>query len=203
MSLKSIILFIVGTLGVMGLVVALLWQFGANTGKPIADVAGKRAHVSGSGPVEIVEFSDFQCPACGAVQDPLKQLLEKYGEKVTFVYRHFPLTSIHPYAQIAAQASEAAGMQGKFTAMHDLLFARQTTWSKSDPSALFVEYAKELGLDTDKFAIDLNSQTAKDLVNVDAMDATRFKIAGTPTFYVNGIEMTFDKIEAKILELAK
>ncbi|MEI6690531.1 MAG: DsbA family protein [bacterium] len=203
MNLKSILWFVGGTVGIVILVVALLWQFGAQSGKPITDISGNKIHTFGTGNVEVVEFSDFQCPACGAVQIPLKQLLTKYESKITFVYRHFPLSTIHPYAMIAAQASEAAGKQGKFWEMHDLLFARQSNWSQSEPSEVFKQYAKELLLDEIKFAVDFGSQETKDVVAADSLAATRYRISATPTFYVNGIETTFEKIEGKILELTK
>ncbi len=198
MNTKSVIWFIFGIIGVMGLVVALLWQFGSNAGKPIADIAGNKLHTKGSGQVEIVEFSDFECPACKSVQPALSSLLTKYVDKVTFVYRHFPLTNIHPYAMIGSQAAEAASLQGKFWEMHDLLFDRQDSWAKSDPKQVFVGYAKELGLDESKFVSDMDSQGVKDAINVDVLAATKYQVSGTPTFYVNGVETPFEQIEAKL-----
>ena len=108
MNPKSLITFVLITVGVLLGVGGLLWQFGSNAGKPIEDVAGDMRHTKGSGEIVLVEFSDFQCPACQAVQQPLKQILSKYEGKVTFVYRHFPLTTIHKNAQIAASLAYAA-----------------------------------------------------------------------------------------------
>jgi protein-disulfide isomerase len=151
-----------------------------------------------------VEFSDFQCPACLSVQEPLKEILKKYEGKVELVYRHFPLTNIHKNALLSAQAAEAAGLQGKFFEMHDKLFTTQTVWQgMSDPREVFVGYTAELLLDKDKFIADLDSQAVKDSVNTDLLAATRYQINGTPTFYVNGIKTEFGQVEAKIVELTR
>ena len=204
MNTKTIIIFIAVTLGVLLGVGGLLYQFGASADKPIAEIAGKKAHVLGSGTVSVVEFSDFQCPACLSVQEPLKQILKKYEGKVELVYRHFPLTSIHKNAQLAAQVAEAAGLQGKFFEMHDVLFAKQTEWEKlGDPMEAFTAYAMLLQLEMTKFEADVTSQAVKDLVNADSLDATRYRLSGTPTFFVNGVKTEFAQIEAKIEQLVK
>lgn len=199
MNIKSLAIFIAVTLGLLVGVGAMLTQFGTNADKPIEGIAGEKKHVLGSGSVTLVEFSDFQCPACLSIQAPLKQILAKYEGKVELVYRHFPLSSIHKNAQMAAQASEAASSQGKFWEMHDKLFATQAAWQGlSDPKETFAGYSKELGIDEAKFAEDLMNQGVKDLVSADLLDATRFALTGTPTFYVNGYKTEFDKLEAKI-----
>ncbi len=204
MSTKSILTFVLVTLGILIGSVALLWKFSKTEVKPIPDIAGSERHVTGKGPVTIVEFSDFQCPACKAVQEPLKQILEKNKGKVKFVYRHFPLSSIHKNAMVAAQAAESAGLQGKFWEMHDLLFEKQTEWEgESDPRVKFAEYATSLGLDSDRFTAEMNSQEAKDAVNADNLVATRYRLTGTPTFFINGVQTEFNQIEAKIAELTK
>lgn len=204
MNIKSIIIFIAVTVGVLVGVGGLLWRVGASADKPILDIAGEGRHVQGGGEIQIVEFSDFQCPACFSIQEPLKEILEKYEGKAQLFFRHFPLTSIHKNAQISAQAAEAAGLQGKFFEMHDKLFITQTVWQGiGDPRSLFVEYAKELSLDENKFLSDMDSQEIKDAINVDLLAATRYRISGTPTFYVNGVKTEFELIEAKIQELIK
>ena len=204
MQMKTMIIFILVTLGVLLGVGGLLWTFGQSGEKPIADVAGNKLHVEGSGPVTLVEFSDFQCPACLAVQAPLTQILKKYEGKVEFVYRYFPLVSIHKNAQMSAQAAEAAGLQGKFWEMHDKLFATQSVWEGiADPKETFVGYAKDLGLDSAKFAIDLVSQPVVDAVNADSLAATRYNLQGTPTFFVHGVNTDFAQIEGKIASLVK
>lgn len=204
MNVKAIIVFIAVTIGVLAGVGGLLWQFGNTTEKPINDVAGDKKHVLGSGSVTLVEFSDFQCPACLAVQEPLSELLKKYDGKVEFVYRHFPLTTIHKNALPAAYAAEAADVQGKFWEMHDRLFEKQGEWSGlADPKEKFIEYATEIGLDKDKFVADLGSQSTKDSVGVDILASNRYALKGTPTFFVNGVQTEFGKIDEKLSGLVK
>lgn len=204
MNIKSLAIFIAVTLGLLVGVGAMLAQFGANADKPIADIAGESVHSKGTGAIKIVEFSDFQCPACLAVQAPFNQILKKYEGKVEVVYRHFPLSSIHKNAQIAAQAAVATGLQGKFWEMHDKLFTNQTIWaSLADPREVFVGYAGELGIDMPKFILDMDSQAAKDVVAVDLLAASRYALTGTPTFYVNGVKTEFDKLDSKIESLLK
>lgn len=204
MNIKLIIIFIAVTIGILGGVGGLLWQFGSNADKPVADVAGEKRHVLGSGDVTLVEFSDFQCPACLSIQEPLKQILDKYEGRVELVFRYFPLTSIHKNAMISAQAAEAAGLQGKFFEMHDKLFTTQNTWEGlADPREMFAGYAEEIGLDKQKFSSDIESQAVKDIVTSDLLAATRYQISGTPTFYVNGEKTEFGQIEGKIEELIK
>lgn len=204
MNLKTLVTFIVVTLGVLLGVGGMLWQFGKNADKPIADVAGSARHQLGTGEIEVVEFSDLQCPACQSIQAPLKEILAKYEGKVKFVYRHFPLVSIHKNAQLASLVAESSHLQGKFFEMHDLLFARQNEWANlDDPKPKFVSYASELGLDIAKFEVDLNSAEVKEAVNVDVLDSTRFRLTGTPSFFVNGRKVEFGQLELKIAELVK
>lgn len=204
MQIKTIIIFIAVTLGVLLGVGGLLYQFGAVADKPIEGIAGEKRHTLGSGEIVVTEFSDFQCPACLSVQEPLKQILKKYEGKVTFVYRHFPLVSIHKNAMMAAQVSEAAALQGKFWEMHDMLFAKQNEWSGlGDPKETFFAYAVLLEMDLPKFQADLDSQAVKDAVTKDLLDTTRYRLTGTPTFFVNGVKTEFPQIEAKISSLVK
>ena len=204
MSIKSIIVFILITLGVLGGVGGLLWQFGQTTDTPIEDIAGEMRYKQGSGAVTLVEFSDFQCPACQAVHLPLKQILAKYEGKVTLVYRNFPLTSIHKNAQAAAQAAEAAYLQGKFWEWHNLVFEKQSEWSGlTDPREKFSEYAQSLGMDVQQFATDAESQGAKNIVAGDLLAATRYGLNGTPTFFINGVKTEFNQIEQKLSALAQ
>ncbi len=204
MNIKTLLTFIVVTLGVLLGVGGLLWQFGQAETKPIADVAGEKVHVKGSGAIEVVEFSDYQCPACASVHEPLKQILAKFEGKVSFVYRHFPLTTIHKNAQLAAQATESAHNQGKYWEYGDLLFAKQNEWAGlADPKEKFVEYAKSLGMDADKFGNELTSDEVKARVSVDMLAASRYALGGTPTFFVNGLEVDFAQLEAKLSALTQ
>ncbi len=204
MNMKTMLTFMGVTIGILVGVGALLWQFGSGASKPLADVAGENRLTKRTGPVTVVEFSDFQCPACASVHTPLKQVLAKFEGKVTFVYRHFPLTSIHKNAISAANAAEAAHNQGKFWEYGDMLFAKQAEWEDlADPTEKFVEYAKTLALNTDTFLQDLKSDVVKERVNTDMIYANRHAFSGTPTFFVNGVKTDFTNLESRLVELTK
>lgn len=136
---------------------------------------------SATAKVTVVEFSDFECPACGAAEPTVEQLIAKYSDRVRFVYRHFPLSQ-HPLARPAAQAAEAAGVQGKFWDYHNALFAHQPDFQ---PDQL-VSYAKDLGLDISKFKQDMNSDAAAQRVLNDQSDGNSAGVDATPTFFING-----------------
>jgi protein-disulfide isomerase len=134
-----------------------------------------------SAPVQIVEFSDFQCPFCGRVVPTIKQIEDKYNGKVRLSFRNFPLP-FHPFAEGAAEAGAAANAQGKFWQMHDKMFANQ---QKLDRASL-EQYASEIGLDVGKFKADLDSGKYKDEVNKDVQYAKTVNVNGTPAFFING-----------------
>lgn len=140
--------------------------------------------------VTVVEFSDFQCPACKATEPIVSQLKNTYGDSVKFVYRHFPLDTIHPNARLAAQASEVAGDEGKFWEFHDLLFAKQEEWSDiTDKQQLlntFGDYASQLQIDKASFLEKIESQEVAERVSRDSDLGTDLQVNSTPTFYVNG-----------------
>ena len=141
--------------------------------------------------VTIVEFSDFECPACQAAQPALNKTLADYKDKsVRFVYREFPLPS-HQYAFLAAEAAEAAGLQNKFWEMHDRLFAE---FEKNPELVLSKDtltgYAKDLELDTAKFALDLDSDSVRQRVLDDQNDGNKVGLSATPTFFINGTAFT-------------
>lgn len=136
--------------------------------------------------VIVVEFSDFQCPACQYASTQIPALLDQYPDKIRFVYRYFPLSG-HKNAVPAAKAGQAALLQGKFWEMHDLLFARQQDWeTKNNPKDIFVGYAQELGLNVDQFTSDFDSPATADLIAQDTAAGVQAKVQATPTFYVNG-----------------
>ncbi len=137
--------------------------------------------------VTIVEYSDFQCPACAAYYPVMKELNAAFGDQIKIVYRNYPLTQIHANAQLAAQAAEAAGIQGKFFDMHDLLFAGQSTWSTlPNPADTFTSYATSLGLNIDQFNADLTSSAVRTAVADDVRSGMSANVTGTPTFFLNG-----------------
>jgi len=136
--------------------------------------------------VVLVEYSDFECPACGAYYPVLKQLFREFGNRMQFVYRHFPLKQ-HLHAELAAQAAEAAGRQRKFWEMHDLIFEGQATWTtQTHPEETFISYAKQLGLDLERFRVDLDSREVQKAIENDQESVDRDSMEGTPTFFLNG-----------------
>jgi protein-disulfide isomerase len=144
---------------------------------------------SSTAPVSLIEYGDFQCPACGAYYPLVKQLLSAEGNKVYFAFRNFPLYSIHPDAGIAAQAAGAAGLQGQFWAMHDLLYVNQVTWADAAPSdtisQFFNGYASSLGLNVTKFDQDITSAQVANKIADDVASGNAASIDHTPTFFVN------------------
>lgn len=146
-------------------------------------------HTQGEGTagVTLVEYGDFQCPACGAYYPIVKEVKAKYGDQITFQFRHFPLSQIHPNAFAAHRAAEAAGLQGKFFEMHDLLYERQQAWSTANnPVDTFNTYAEELGLDMEKFRQDFSSAAVNATINADIKAGQDIGATSTPTFVLNG-----------------
>lgn len=143
--------------------------------------------------VILLEYGDFQCPGCASAHSTLKILSEKYSEEMGFVFRNFPLTSMHPNALIAAAAAEAAGQQGKFWEMHDALYANQNSWgtlSVSDRTEALVDYARTLGIDTDKFRTALNDPLISKKITYDQALGKKDGVTGTPGIFVNGEQST-------------
>lgn len=137
--------------------------------------------------VELIEYGDFQCPACAAYETILQKLLEEKGKEFKFVYRNFPLAQ-HANAKIAAYAAGAAGKQGKFWEMHDLIFAGQNSWegkSNGGTKDIFGEYAKTLNLNLEQFNQDISSAEVKNKVEVDYQSGLKAGVNSTPTFYLN------------------
>lgn len=149
-------------------------------------------HVFGdkSGKTIMVEYGDFQCPACGAAYPNLKTLSEKYQDKLTFIFRNNPLTTIHPNARAGAAAAEAAGLQGKYWEMHNLLYENQNDWSGASTdqrTSYFVSYATQVGVkDINKFKTDLGSQVVNDKIDFDLALGKKIPVEGTPTILLAG-----------------
>jgi protein-disulfide isomerase len=158
---------------------------------PKEKAAGKERqdsmHVRGpaNGPITIEEFGDFQCPPCGALSDPINQLEQKYRPRLRVIFRHFPLAN-HARAREAAFASEAAGLQGRFWEMHDLLYREQSVWSEAaDVQVLFDSYAGMLGLNIDRFKKDMESEQVKVRVASDQKHGAALGVNTTPTVFLN------------------
>jgi protein-disulfide isomerase len=157
-------------------------QWGAELTVP---VDGDRDHIQGpaDAAVTLVEYGDYECPYCGAAYPIVNEVKAQMGEKLRFVFRNFPITTSHPHAEQAAEAAEAAGTQGKFWEMHDLLYENQRRLGDDDLRS----YAAQLGLDLESFGSDLAEHVHAARVREDFMSGVRSGVNGTPTFYINGI----------------
>lgn len=137
--------------------------------------------------VTLLEYSDFQCPACGAYEPVVLKIQKEFKDTLSFSYRHFPLSQIHQNALIASKASEAAGMQKKFWEMHDMLFENQSEWSTSgNAKDIFIGYAKKIGLDVIKFSSDIDSKEIEAKIKKSYEDGSILGVNATPTFFING-----------------
>lgn len=143
--------------------------------------------------VTVIEYGDYQCPGCASAASILDSVVNKYPEDVVFIYRHFPLSTIHPNARAAAAAAEAAGLQGKYWQMHDKLFASQNEWgnlSGAQRTDMFEVYARELGLDSDKLRQGIGLDKVTDKINFDTALGKKVGVTGTPTIFVNGEQVS-------------
>ncbi len=148
--------------------------------------------------VVLVEYGDFQCPGCGTAHPMVKSLSEKYEDQMVFVFRNFPLTNIHPNARAAAATAESAGLQNKYWEMHNLLFESQDQWSDASTSqrgTTFAGYAKQIGLDTAAYDTAMNERSAdiNKKINFDIALGRKLGVTGTPTFYLNGKQMSTEQ----------
>ena len=144
-------------------------------------------HVQGNGHavVTLLEYGDFQCPACGSAYPLVKQLQHRYAGNLRFVFRHFPLAQAHPYATLAAELAEAAAVEGRFWAMHDWLYEHQPDWASSGGAGLEAG-VRALGLDEATIAATLRNPDIDASIRRDFMGGVRSGANGTPSFYVNG-----------------
>lgn len=137
----------------------------------------------------LVEFGDYQCPACGDYHPMIERLLSDFSGRINFIFRNFPLSQ-HANAKISSYAAEAAGLQGKFEEMHNKIYETQNNWTSSkDARSIFIGYAKDLGLDVDKFTKDIDSETIKQKIARDTNDGLNLQITETPTLYLNGVKL--------------
>jgi Na+/H+ antiporter NhaA len=149
-----------------------------------ADVDPDYDHIRGpdDAPVTLVEYGDFECPYCGMAESTIRELLASHGDDVRYVWRHLPLNDVHPSAQLAAEASEAAAAQGKFWEMYDILLGHQGEFTPRDLTG----YATQLGLDVDRFKDELRRREYARRVSEDVASADESGVSGTPTFFING-----------------
>ncbi len=145
--------------------------------------------------VTLEEFGDFECPPCGLLHPVLKTMEKEFGQRLRVIFREFPLVPTHPHALVAARSAEAAGLQGKFWEMHDLLFENQRSWHEEfDARPTFEGYAKKVGLDLERFRRDVSSQVVEQRIFLDGKRAHALGVKGTPTVFLNGREVPFESL---------
>jgi protein-disulfide isomerase len=162
------------------------------------------AHVLGtaSAPVHIEEFGDFECPPCGMFHPILEQMHAEFGDKLVITFREFPLVPTHQHALAAASAAEAAGLQGKFWEMHDLLYEHQNDWKKEfDVRPIYEGYAKQIGLDVERYKRDMNGDLVAQRIFADGKRGHSLGVKGTPTVFMNGREVPFENLPAEKLRV--
>jgi protein-disulfide isomerase len=161
----------------------------------------ERDHVRGSpdAPVVLVEYGDFECPYCGAAYAVVKKLERDLPDTLAVVFRHFPLVNVHPHAELAAEAAEAAGTQGRFWQMHDMLFEHQNALAPAN----LIKYAAALHLDSKRFAGDLSGHAFLSKIEDDMRGGLQSGVKGTPTFFINGVLHQGGHDEASLLASIK
>jgi protein-disulfide isomerase len=189
-EVKTIVAIVVVCVVVLGLFV---W-FAPKTNKDPNLLVREDSQMTGKvgAKVTLVEFGDYQCPACAQVAPFVKQIVDEYKNNpdFNFVYRNFPLGQ-HANALVSAEAAEAAGAQGKYFEMNELLYQNQDHWAGvENPIDLFVGYATTLGLDVVKFRADVEANKFEALIKRDMQDVATLKLNHTPTFFLNGVEVT-------------
>lgn len=204
------IVIIVSLLSVVALLFGLNYFFSKqnkNNTESVTKVIDNRYTIGDqNAKIKLVEYADFQCPACAVFSSVFPEVFnyinEKYGSTtLSLTYKYFPLITIHKNALLSAYSVEAAKEQGKFWEMHDILFEKQSEWSEAlDAKAKIEEYAKELGLDISKFITDRDSDIVKDTVNRALIEATRLELDHTPTIFMNGEEIKNMSLSAKDIE---
>lgn len=152
--------------------------------------------------VVLIEYGDFQCPGCGSAHPIVKSLSEKYKDSMAFVFRNFPLTNIHPNARAAAASAEAAGIEGKYWEMHNLIFENQASWqsaSTEERGNLFAGYAEQAGLNRGTYDATLTNRSAdiNKKINFDIALGRKINVSGTPTFYLNGTKLADNQFNSE------
>ena len=160
---------------------------------PNAPTGFARPNVKVSSPVVLEEYGDYQCPPCGMLFPVLKNIEHEYGNQLRVVFHHFPLTKIHKNAMMAAQAAEAARNQGKFQEMHDRLYGTQNAWSDlADARPTFIEYARQLGLNVERFSRDMDGPEVQQRIASDMQRGSGVGVTGTPTVFIEGQMLRYE-----------
>jgi protein-disulfide isomerase len=164
---------------------------------PLAAPGAEPPHTWGpaNAPAQLEEFGDFECPPCGLFHPIVKKMHEEFGDRLRVTFREYPLVPNHQHALSAASAAEAAGLQGKFWEMHHKLYDNQKTWHEAfDVRSIFEGYAKDIGLDVERFKREINSDLVARRITEDGKRGRSLNVTGTPTVFLNGREMTFETI---------
>ena len=178
-----------------------------STAAPVASNAvpgAEPAHKLGpdSAPVHLEEFGDYQCPPCGIFHPILQEMKRQFGDQLQVTFREFPLAPAHEHAIAAASAAEAAGLQGKFWEMHDLLYEHQKDWKDAfDVRPIFEGYAKQIGINVDRYKQDVDSEQVARRITQDGNRGHSLGVKGTPTVFMNGREVPFESLPADKLRV--
>ena len=164
----------------------------------LTPLAGPDDHIQGprDAPITLVEYGDYECPYCGMAHPIVKSVQRRLGDQLRFVFRHFPLTAMHPHAEPAAEMAEAAGVHGKFWAMHDILYTHQNALEDED----LISYAAHLGVDPRWAASELQHHAYAERVRAHFLSGVRSGVNGTPTFFINGVRHDGPWDEPSLLE---
>ncbi|QQS47063.1 MAG: thioredoxin domain-containing protein [Acidobacteriota bacterium] len=198
--MKRYLPFIIIAIAVAGALAAGFWFYQTQapeettaklTGDPFPEGYDNRS----KGVVVVEEFGDYQCPPCGSLHPEMKKIKAEYGDRIRFIFRHFPLSQIHANARAAANAAVAAGKQGKFWEMHNLLYENQSAWSEApDLTPIAVNFARQLGLDIARFAQDMNGNAVSAEVFGDYQRGISMGVTGTPTIFLDGQQLTNEQM---------
>ncbi len=193
MSKRFLLIF-----GVMVAVFAGLLLFKNDASAPTADgQLTNHTYGEGQSGVTVIEYGDFQCPACFSYFPLVSQIKEKYKDQITFQFRHFPIVSAHRNAMAAHRAAEAASRQDKFWEMHDLLYANQKTWEASNNAAqVFEGYATQIGLVMDQYKQDVVDASTGANIDADQKQGEKDGVQGTPTFFIDGKKYETENIRS-------
>src|SRR5262245_37263467 len=174
------------------------------TPTPASDSRATSNGLASKGVVTIDEYGDYQCPPCGGLHPILKTLKREYGNRIQINFHHLPLTSLHPHALEAAYAAAAAGLQGKFWEMHNLLYDNQSVWtSVGDFRPFLIDYAGQIGLDIPRFTRDMNGLQVVNIVSEDTRRAVQLRVESTPTIFIDGLyipnrDLTIEQLRKEI-----
>lgn len=194
-------------LAVIVLIFVGIFAFGGNKSSTKSSTSSVKPteHIRGTSStgVTVVEYGDFQCPYCEEYAPVVSQVQQEFNDKVSFQFRNFPLVNVHANAFAAARSAEAAGLQNKYWEMHEALYnySNWIVWTKaSDPTPYFNQYAEQIGANVAQFKTDFVSSKVNDLINADTDAGNKLGIQGTPTFFINGKQVT---IAAKVADFEK